>query len=137
MFKFKQVNGYYCGPACLRIVEYLIGYKPTGQHTWAKRVGTTKDGTGILGVKRGLKALGCAFDIVRGNVPYLGNRGIWIVWDEDQNHWMVLYREITSMGGGQMWENCLYNPLLNKPISGIFVEQDYMSSDNSYALRIY
>ena len=132
MFRFKQAKNYYCGPACLRIVEYVLGRKPRSQKYWAEIAGTTyQGGTGIVGLKRALKHMGVKTERVVGKQEFLDLEGIWIVWDEVRDHWMVLHRVIN-----QGWQQTLYDPLEAKPLPSHDVEKNYMNSRNSYALRV-
>lgn len=144
---FKQETPYYCGPACLVVVQADCGW--TGllnQEAWANIAGTTTKGTSIAGLKRGLKHLSCNFEIVRKTLnPW---RGTAIFYDAKRDHWMVA----SVVNDGAFGSNAYvgkYNPKLYRvyvadPEDGqvhIYYWYEFQklymnSAKNSYALVI-
>lgn len=101
MIDYKQTTPYYCGPACLRIVGWLVGlrYEPLlSQSSLAQAAGTTLDGTGIAGMKKVLLSMGVTTAPRRGklNLETAPSSAV-IVWDRTRDHWLVATRE------GEWW----------------------------------
>lgn len=95
MSRFQaQERSYYCGPACLRILESEFGCaEPSSQEYWAWIMGTTPVGTTVAGIKRGLRHLAKDFKICNqlptGFGPFVTTPQLVIVYDREHDHWMV------------------------------------------------
>lgn len=89
-----QERSYYCGPACLRILQSELGCaEPLSQDHWARIMGTTTEGTSCAGIKRGLRQLEKEFR-VRTRIPegydhWIDTPQLVIVHEGKRNHWLV------------------------------------------------
>lgn len=85
----KQATPYYCGPACL---SFISGQD---QQTMASIAGTTTNGTGIKGIKAGLRFLGLHPRPVAGKMHYkAAPTHQCVLWDRTRDHWMVGRRQL-------------------------------------------
>ena len=138
----KQERPYYCGPACLAILErefMSTFHRPRSQELWAEIIGTTaKKGTSCAGLKRGLRVLGLEHEVVR-RADYLpiGFRGI--VYDQGRDHWQV-FRVGVNPGLASLPGEVVY---LQDPEDGLTLvyglEQflsEFLSGRHAYALRV-
>ena len=89
----KQTTPYYCGPACIAFiaVRFCGHYEgDMSQSGIAGAIGTTTDGTGIKGIKAGLRLLGLQPQPVSGKMSFQeAPTSQCVLWDRTRDHWMV------------------------------------------------
>lgn len=90
----KQTTPYYCGPACIEYIAVTFGPYKEGelsQSSIAGAIGTTTEGTGIKGIRAGLRLLGLKFSSLRGKQRRFPTDHA-VVWDRTRDHWLVAHR---------------------------------------------
>ena len=129
-----QERTYYCGPACLRIVQEQLNYVHLlTQDQWAHLAGTRADtGTSIAGLKRGIRAMATGFKILRKTETQFP--GLAIFHDHFRDHWMVA---ISSPPWGMVdvidpWSG------ITETRAWMHFQRDYLNTvRKSYALLVY
>lgn len=141
---FKQLTGYWCGPASLKVIMHLAAekdpnaLKPLGQCELALMAQTDNTGTGIKGLKKALRAMGHTYTPHTGKLKLTGKEpDTMIVWEKARNHWMVAQRLwLQEPKEGWFWQ--VYDPELGSTWfqSTKEFQKTYLNKSYSYCLFV-